>query len=51
MILQLFQKVNEFQNDISDRSIECVRYGELYNKMIYTVESKTNLDKNELKLS
>ena len=42
------------KNDISDYGIECVRYGELYtkyNEMIYNVESKTNLDKNELKLS
>ena len=42
------------KNDISDYGIECVRYGELYtkyNEMIYNIESKTNLDKNELKLS
>ena len=42
------------KNDIFDCGIECVRYGELYskyNEMIYNVESKTNLDKNELKLS
>ena len=42
------------KNDISDEGIECVRYGELYTKydeMIYDVESKTNLDTNELKLS
>lgn len=42
------------KNDISDEGIECVRYGELYTRygeMIYDVESKTNLDKTELKLS
>lgn len=42
------------KNDISDYGIECVRYGELYtkyNEMIYNIESKTNLDKKELKLS
>ena len=42
------------KNDITDYGIECVRYGELYtkyNEMIYNIESKTNLDKNELKLS
>ena len=43
-----------FKNDISNYGIECVRYGELYtkyNEMIYNIESKTDLDKNELKLS
>lgn len=42
------------KNDISNYGIECVRYGELYtkyNEMIYNIESKTDLDKNELKLS
>ena len=42
------------KNDISDDGVECVRYGELYTKygeMIYNIESKTNLNKNELKLS
>lgn len=42
------------KNDISNYGIECVRYGELYtkyNEMIYNVESKTDLNKNELKLS
>ena len=42
------------KNDVSNYGIECVRYGELYtkyNEMIYNIESKTDLDKNELKLS
>ena len=42
------------KNDISNYGIECVRYGELYtkyNEMIYNIESKTDLNKNELKLS
>ena len=42
------------KKDISDDGIECVRYGELYTKyteMIYNVDSKTNLDENELQLS
>ena len=42
------------KNDISDEGCECVRYGELYTKygeMIYDIESKTNLDAGELKLS
>ncbi|WP_296890879.1 restriction endonuclease subunit S [uncultured Methanobrevibacter sp.] len=42
------------KNDISDEGIECVRYGELYTKygeLIYDIDSKTNLNKNELILS
>ena len=42
------------KNDISNEGIECVRYGELYTRygeMIFNVESKTNLDKDELELS
>lgn len=42
------------KNDISEEGIECVRYGELYTKygeLIYNIDSKTNLNKNELVLS
>ena len=42
------------KNDISEEGIECVRYGELYTKygeLIYNIDSKTNLNKNELILS
>ena len=42
------------KNDISDEGIECVRYGELYTKygeLIDNIDSKTNLDKNELVFS
>ena len=42
------------KNDISEEGIECVRYGELYTKYgewIYNIDSKTNLNKNELVLS
>lgn len=42
------------KNDISEEGIECVRYGELYTKygeLIYNIDSKINLNKNELVLS
>ena len=42
------------KNDISNEGIECVRYGELYtkyNEMIYNVESKTDLKRDNLVLS
>lgn len=42
------------KNDISEEGIECVRYGELYTKygeLIYNIDSKTDLNKNELVLS
>ena len=42
------------KNDISDDGLECVRYGELYTRygeIIYDVESKTYLNKDELVLS
>ena len=42
------------KNDISEEGIECVRYGELYtnySEIIKNIDSKTNLDKNNLVLS
>ncbi len=42
------------KNDISDEGIECVRYGELYtnySEIITNIDSKTDLDKNNLVLS
>ena len=42
------------KNDISDEGIECVRYGELYtnySEIIKNIDSKTDLDKNNLVLS
>ena len=42
------------KKDISEEGLECVRYGELYtkyNEVIYEINSKTNLNKEDLILS